>query len=448
MTILNHYKKYFLNILILLILFIFLPHIIKSFLNFPYSFNLSELLTNYQGGFIRRGILGDFLLKTHQIFKIDPLILLSSIFLLLFLFKIFILFKLLEKYKNNYFLLIFILFGPVIILFSIYDIGAYLLKDKFINILILVHVFFALNFIKKKTIVGYNYFLIFFLTPALHLNFLLHENQLLFLGVHILVSFYVYQSLSDKTFLKSKYIYSYGTILIPLILISIDSSAILLQKTSLIKISLLENFPFIYERFPEEKEFWSYKELVGNVNLKIGAVMKMTTFFTYGMTANLFIAFILSVGLIFMIFHYRLDKELNKFSKKLNFSYWFLLLPCLLVLIVTTDFGRSLNMISVHFLAFYLIFPKNLTTKTTSIFRVNKILVNYLFCIFLFFYCFFWTMPHAVGWQPMIGSTTAYPDAVPYKNTNLMVELMNLSKHTYNVIDEYIITLPKADFMK
>ena len=29
-----------------------------------------------------------------------------------------------------------------------------------------------------------------------------------------------------------------------------------------------------------------------------------------------------------------------------------------------------------------------------------------------------------------------------------MVELMNLSKHTYNVIDEYIITLPKADFMK
>ena len=150
MTILNHYKKYFLNILILLILFIFLPHIIKSFLNFPYSFNLSELLTNYQGGFIRRGILGEFLLKTHQIFKIDPLILLSSIFLLLFLFKIFILFKLLEKYKNNYFLLIFILFGPVIILFSIYDIGAYLLKDKFINILILVHVFFALNFIKKK----------------------------------------------------------------------------------------------------------------------------------------------------------------------------------------------------------------------------------------------------------------------------------------------------------
>ena len=57
-------------------------------------------------------------------------------------------------------------------------------------------------------------------------------------------------------------------------------------------------------------------------------------------------------------------------------------------------------------------------------------------------------MPHAVGWQPMINSITAYPDATPHKNTNLMVELVNLSKHTYNVIDKYIITLPKADFMK
>ena len=154
-TTLNLFKKYFLNILILLILFIHLPHVIKSFINFPYHFNLSELLTNYQGGFIRRGVLGELILKSYQVFKIDPLILLSSIFSILFLIKIFILFKLLKKYKDNYFLLTFILLGPVIILFSVYDIGAYLLKDKFINVLILIHVFFVCDFIKKKKI--YNY---------------------------------------------------------------------------------------------------------------------------------------------------------------------------------------------------------------------------------------------------------------------------------------------------
>ncbi|MDB9735517.1 hypothetical protein OAA93_02815 [Candidatus Pelagibacter ubique] len=448
-TILNLFKKYFLNILILLILFIYLPHVIKSFINFPYHFNLSELLINYQGGFIRRGVLGEIILKSYQVFKIDPLMLLSSIFSILFLIKIFILFKLLKKYKDNYFLLTFILLGPVIILFSVYDIGAYLLKDKFINVLVLTHVFFVCDFIKKKkSIITYNYFLIFFLVPFLNLNLLMHQNQFLFLGVHILISCYTYQSLSDKSFFKSKYIYSYLTVFISLFLVSIDSPSILLQKISLIKISLLENFPFIYEKFPMEREFLSFRELVGNFNLKIGGVMKMTVFFTYAMAANLFIAFILSVGLIFMVFHYRLSMVLNNFSKKLNFNYWFLLLPCLLVPFVTTDFGRAFNMISIHLLAFYLIFPKNPNIKTTSIFSVNKILTNYLFCIFLFFYCFFWTMPHAVGWQPMINSITAYPDATPHKNTNLMVELVNLSKHTYNVIDKYIITLPKADFMK
>ena len=299
MNILNQNKKFFLNTLILLLLLIYLPHIIKSFINFPYHFNLSELLTNYQGGFIRRGILGELILKAYQIFKINPLILLSSIFLFLFLIQIFTLYKLLEKYKNNYFLLIFILLGPVIILFSIYDIGAYLLKDKFINTLILIHAFFAYNSVKKKTSLStYNYFLIFFLTPALNFNFLLHENQIFFLGVHLLISFYVYESLSDKSFLKSKYFYLYFTILISLILVSIDSSSILLQKISLIKTSLLENFPFIYEKFPMEKEFWSYRELAGNFNLKIGGFMKLFIYFSYNMSANLFVAFILSVGLI------------------------------------------------------------------------------------------------------------------------------------------------------
>tara|TARA_B100000780_G_C21081423_1_gene435493 strand:- start:98 stop:1462 length:1365 start_codon:yes stop_codon:yes gene_type:complete len=451
MIIFDQYKKFFLNILILLILFIYLPHIIKSFINFPYHFNLSELLTNYQGGFIRRGILGELILKAYQIFKINPLTLLSTVFLILFLVKIFILFKLLEKYRNNYFLLIFILLGPVIILFSIYDIGAYLLKDKFINILILIHAFAVSDFIKKKkSITSYNYFLIIFLIPGLNFNFLMHENQLFFLSVHILISFYVYQSLSNSSFLKSKYIYSYLTIFISLFLISVDSSAILLQKISLIKISLLENFPFIYEKFPIEKDFWSYDELVGNFNLKIGGFMKLFLYFDHTGSINTFIAFILSVVLIFMVFHYRLSKELNDLSKRLNFNYWFLLLPCLLVALVTTDFGRAFNMISIHFLAFYLIFPKKINSKMVPIFTQNKILDNYLFCIFLFFYCLFWTMPHAVGWegQRIVNSTTAYAGSLPHKNTSLGIELVNLSKNTYKIVDNYLIALPKADFMK
>ena len=76
-------KHYFLNLIISFLIIISIPHFINSFVNFPYHFNLSELLTNYQGGFIRRGILGEIILKTYQVFKIDPLIFLSTIFLIL-----------------------------------------------------------------------------------------------------------------------------------------------------------------------------------------------------------------------------------------------------------------------------------------------------------------------------------------------------------------------------
>ena len=47
-------------------------------------------------------------------------------------------------------------------------------------------------------------------------------------------------------------------------------------------------------------------------------------------------------------------------------------------------------------------------------------------------------MPHAVGWQPIMNS----------KNSSLLEELVNLSKYTYNITDRYLITLPKAEFMK
>ena len=432
-------ENLFLLTLTILIFLLFLPHYVKSLINFPYQLNLQELLINYQGGFIRRGIFGEIILKIYQTFNIDPLKFLSSIFILISLLQIFIFYKLLVKYQNNYFLLIFILFGPATILFSIYDVSAYMLKDKFINILILIHVFFASYFIKKNSLKNYNLFLIFFIIPTLNFNFLMHENQFLFLGIHILVSSYVYQSLSKKNFFKTKIIYAYALILIPILLIIFDSN--LNYKIQLIKISLLENFPFIWEKFPEVASFLSKEtvwELEGNLNLKIGALMKIYMFYNYPAITNTMIAFILSVSLIFIIFHSRLKEKLLIFNKRNKFNYLFLFLPALIVSFLTTDFGRAFNMISMHYLAFYLIFPNQYNIKNFSIININKSIKNYLICIFLFFYCFFWTMPHAIGWITL----------TDVRNSSLIEEIVNLSIHTFNITDKYLITLPRADFMK
>ena len=429
-------KYTFLQLLIFLLILLFLPHFIISLLDFPYPLNLSELLINYQGGFIRRGIFGEVILKIYQIFKINPLTLLSYIFIFIYLIQIFIFYKLLKKYNKNYFLLIFILLGPATILFSVYDVNAYMTKDKFVNIAILAHAFFACYFIKKIDLKNYNLFLIFFLIPIINFNFLMYEPQLLFLGVHILISSYVYQMLSKKSFFKSKYIYTYLIILIPLFIIALDSN--LSSKIELIQVSLLKNFPFIYEKFIHETVFVSMRELEGNLNLKIGAIMKLFGLFKYSHIEAIMVSFFLSVGLIFVIFHARLNNYLMNLSKNINFNYLFLLLPCLIVPFIVTDFGRSFNMVSIHFLAFYLIFPNEFNTKKFTIFKINKIIERYVFSVLLFFYCFFWMMPHAVGWQPIMNS----------KNSSLLEELVNLSKYTYNITDRYLITLPKAEFMK
>ena len=207
--------------------------------------------------------MGEIILKTYQVFKIDPLIFLSTIFLILYLIQIFILYKLLEKYRNNLIVLILILVGPVIVLFSIYDIGAYMIKDKFINALILLHAFIAFKTVNdKKSLKSYNLFLIFIIIPLINFNFLLHENQLFFVGIHILLSLYVYDKLTNTFFLKSKYALLYFSIFVSLLFVSLDTPLSLIQKIEIIKSSLLENFPSIYERFPMEKEFWSYKYLL------------------------------------------------------------------------------------------------------------------------------------------------------------------------------------------
>ena len=229
-----------------------------------------------------------------------------------------------------------------------------MIKDKFINALILLHAFIAFKTVNdKKSLKSYNLFLIFIIIPLINFNFLLHENQLFFVGIHILLSLYVYDKLTNTFFLKSKYALLYFSIFVSLLFVSLDTPLSLTQKIETIKSSLLENFPTIYERFPMEKEFWSYKELAGNLNLKIGGMMKIFIYFNYTNAINLIVAFILSVGLIFILFNYFLYDKLKEFNNSIKFSYWYLMLPCLIVITVTTDFGRAFNLISTHFLAFF-----------------------------------------------------------------------------------------------
>ena len=146
-------EKYLIYILFFLLLIISLPAFYDSF-NSPilknnYSFN--ELFINYQSGFIRRV----FLLK---------------------------------KWKKYSFLLIIIIFSPALNLFYIYDREVYFIKDIFSNLTIFSHSLIASSFILNRiTIEKYYKFLRFLIIPFLIFSLLIHELQLFYISIHILI---------------------------------------------------------------------------------------------------------------------------------------------------------------------------------------------------------------------------------------------------------------------
>ena len=96
-------------------------YVLTNFYRFYLNNSIYEFdpwLTNYQGGFVRRGLIGEFFIQIHYIFSINPAILVLTFVSCLFFLFYFFLFKNLKKIKiNNIWFLI--IFSPLGIFFPI-----------------------------------------------------------------------------------------------------------------------------------------------------------------------------------------------------------------------------------------------------------------------------------------------------------------------------------------
>ena len=101
------------------------------------------------------------------------------------------------------------------------------------------------------------------------------------------------------------------------------------------------------------------------------------------------------------------------------------------------DHGRSLNLLSVHIISFYLILKidhkklKNLSIKINDHFFYKKLLI-----IFLIFYLNFWFLPQGGGFTGIGNFTTIF------KGT-LLNEIKSIFLIVFNYIDSEIINLPR-----
>ena len=302
----------------------------------------------------------------------------------------------------------------------------FLAKDVFTNFAILLHAYFA-NLKIKKSIdyIFYSKMLNFMIISIIFFNILNHENQFFFISVHFLITLFVFQITNYDEFKKKiNYFFSYIILLIPIFFV-IYYSQLSYSSLENLNLNLTKNFGTSVN-----------SEITGNINLKIGGLLKQHfSNNTIENFLNFFICLFLSVFLIFLIFEFFLEKKIlniNKFYKK---YYLLFFLPCL-GLFIQIDHGRTLNILSIHLLSFYLCIKMD-DNKLQKLFKMNNV-KKYLISVFIFLYSFTWFMPQGGGYNG-IGNFNNNCSII--KNT-LLLEVTRIFISGYDLIDKKVTNLP------
>ena len=408
-------KKYFL-VFQFIIYTIFLFYLGKSFsYDIKNSYSFSELFLNYEGGFVRRGFLGQLFLFLYEYFEISPLLFFSY---LLFSFHILNLFFFFELIKNNalpFEIKIIIIFSPALVFFPIYDFNMFFSKDLFIKFLILLHAFIIIKI--NGDLNSYHKYLKFLIIPLIFfVNIFIHEYGIFFISIHLLLSLYVFKFKNNFLY----FIYTTIFLLINLIIfLFIGNEQIYDQINLSVKVFDISVHP----------------QLSGGFKSLIGGFYKWHFFyFNYRDFAMLLFSFLLSTWIFFLIFHNLIKKSIIKYN--FNYSYLLFFIPCLGIFL-NIDHGRNLSLLSFHLVIFYLILKVDIyrLQKYTNKVRSNFIIINFAY-IFIFLYLFMWILPQdaGFGWQGKYNTIF---------KTSLFGEFVSFFKFLYNLISEHIITLPE-----
>ena len=154
------------------------------------------------------------------------------------------------------------------------------------------------------------------------------------------------------------------------------------------------------------------------------------------MFLNLFAAIILSIISFILLFHYLIDKKIviiknSLIKNSLIKNYFIFFIPSLLIFVAGADFGRWMNILSFHLLAFYFIL--NIDENKKIAFNLRTWILVYI-CLFL--YVFLWTLPEGFMWGQKVF------------HSSMFHSLYNLTLNTYHFINLNIIELPLNNFMK
>lgn len=341
----------------------------------------ADWLINYQGGFVRRGMIGEIFFQLHSIIKIDILYIVfffNVILLILFFYLIYNIIK--HSLSNNIFLFYCLL--PSTLLFTFFDPLAVGRKDYLV---IIPYLFYA-YFIEKLTTNIKIFLVVLFIIVSLT-----HELVFFFIPFLFIIKYLNFSNIkfTFKNF-KFEIICSIvmGITIFFLFLFKIPHNNELCQ--SLVNLKLNNELCNGVIRDFSSPKVYSLDTIHNN--------FKYLEKFNYIPQYSIYIIITLLPTFVIIFI-----KNINLRKKKIFFYYNIISILSIFPLIfVSTDWGRYINILFILNIVYFHFFLKNIGIINFNLSLIKKIILT----PFVFLYLTSWHMPHCC--QEKMGSGYIY----------------------------------------
>ena len=164
-------------------------YLILQINDFPYKYTFTDWLINYEGGFVRRGFLGQIIFEISNLLNIQIKHIVLSFQITIYSIYFILFYLILSKIQTNYFWLL-IIFSPILFLYPLAELEALGRKDIFVITFFLI---FSMISYKKLNTLVFSFILLF------SLSCLIHEITIFYI-FHYLFVFYI----KNKFFINQK----------------------------------------------------------------------------------------------------------------------------------------------------------------------------------------------------------------------------------------------------
>ena len=369
------YKKFFISFLV--VAFIFQVSKFYSYYNEYSDWQYADWIINYQGGFVRRGFIGELLFKVHtfSLINLDILVLCFVIFLYIILTIVLIKsLNFLDSSKID----ILIFLSPGFFLYPIMNSEVIGRKEILLFVSLGLIVFFE-KCLKDKYLLT-TIILAIFVCSLTHSGLLFYSPYLIFL--YFLIRF-------DR----NKKINLLEICLIIVSLITIISLIYFNQGSKIQVVDICNSVKdYVKNDCVNRGQFlWLYTPISEHMNISLKFKSNLKDYFTI---------YLSSLILVFLFFSLKLKSaKFNTNNKYLNrtsplFIFFSLFLFTLPIYLLGLDWGRYISMayFSSYFVYIFLIKKNNLKFNSKDLF-FKKYISKKLFFIFIILYAFSWTFP-------------------------------------------------------